>query len=261
MSWQGRTSFRRQRAGQSHSGPLKYNYFFWGGIIVGWLGFLCEWGCLRSFRKMLNIPTQSFPAPSSQQRVSQSGRNKVNSSANDCIDLFLNPLHVWQLTPLSRDFEQATTNGWNTHVQHGKTNNCDCSEPYSGIMETQKLYWVAQMTRRACAWSCRGINTTFSMFHDCVTYKVALKPGHSLMDWIRFSKSGKDLTGLRGRLIEVTEEELQKHNKRDDCWTCIRGEPGRSVQMSTWCQARWQFTPPWSWMQWNLGAQNTFQKI
>lgn len=53
------------------------------------------------------------------------------------------------------------------------------------------------------------------------------------MDWIRFSKSGKDLTGLRGRLIEVTEEELQKHNKRDDCWTCIRGEPGWSVQMST----------------------------
>ncbi|KAM3614041.1 uncharacterized protein V6R79_009001 [Siganus canaliculatus] len=53
--------------------------------------------------------------------------------------------------------------------------------------------------------------------------KVALKPGHSLMDWIRFSKSGKDLTGLRGRLIEVTQEELQKHNKRDNCWTCIRG--------------------------------------
>lgn len=43
------------------------------------------------------------------------------------------------------------------------------------------------------------------------------------MDWIRFSKSGKDLTGLRGRLIEVTQEELQKHNTREDCWTCIRG--------------------------------------
>ncbi|XP_061571294.1 cytochrome b5 reductase 4 isoform X2 [Cololabis saira] len=53
--------------------------------------------------------------------------------------------------------------------------------------------------------------------------KVALKPGHSLMDWIRFAKSGKDLTGLRGRLIEVTQEELQKHNTRQDCWTCIRG--------------------------------------
>ncbi|XP_008277742.1 cytochrome b5 reductase 4 [Stegastes partitus] len=79
---------------------------------------------------MLNIPTQSFPAPSSQQRVAPSGQSGRN--------------------------------------------------------------------------------------------KVALKPGHSLMDWIRFSKSGKDLTGLRGRLIEVTQEELQKHNTRDDCWTCIR---------------------------------------
>uniref|UniRef100_A0A674AJ59 Cytochrome b5 reductase 4 n=1 Tax=Salmo trutta TaxID=8032 RepID=A0A674AJ59_SALTR len=53
--------------------------------------------------------------------------------------------------------------------------------------------------------------------------KVALKPGHSLMDWFRVAKSGRDLTGLRGRLIDVTEEELQKHNTRDDCWTCIRG--------------------------------------
>uniref|UniRef100_A0A8C5ESK1 Cytochrome b5 reductase 4 n=1 Tax=Gouania willdenowi TaxID=441366 RepID=A0A8C5ESK1_GOUWI len=53
--------------------------------------------------------------------------------------------------------------------------------------------------------------------------KVALKPGHSLMDWIRYSKSGKDLTGLKGRLIEVTQEELEKHNTRGDCWTCIRG--------------------------------------
>ncbi|KAL2085005.1 hypothetical protein ACEWY4_020523 [Coilia grayii] len=53
--------------------------------------------------------------------------------------------------------------------------------------------------------------------------KVALKPGHSLMDWIRLTKSGRDLTGLRGRLIEVTDEELRKHNTRSDCWTCIRG--------------------------------------
>ncbi|XDV39650.1 hypothetical protein PO909_008853 [Leuciscus waleckii] len=53
--------------------------------------------------------------------------------------------------------------------------------------------------------------------------KVALKPGHSLLDWIRLTKSGRDLTGLRGRLIEVTEDELKKHNTRNDCWTCIRG--------------------------------------
>ncbi|KAM9043279.1 LOW QUALITY PROTEIN: cytochrome b5 reductase 4-like [Megaptera novaeangliae] len=53
--------------------------------------------------------------------------------------------------------------------------------------------------------------------------KVPLKKGRSLMDWIRLTKSGKDLTGLKGRLIEVTEEELKKHNKKDDCWICIRG--------------------------------------
>nr|XP_025045548.1 cytochrome b5 reductase 4 isoform X2 [Pelodiscus sinensis] len=52
---------------------------------------------------------------------------------------------------------------------------------------------------------------------------VPLKPGRSLMDWIRLTKSGKDLTGLKGRLIEVSEEELAKHNKKDDCWICIRG--------------------------------------
>ncbi|XP_071998127.1 cytochrome b5 reductase 4 isoform X1 [Engystomops pustulosus] len=53
--------------------------------------------------------------------------------------------------------------------------------------------------------------------------KTPLKPGRSLMDWIKHKSSGKDLTGLKGRLIEVTEEELAKHNKKTDCWICIRG--------------------------------------
>ncbi|NXO78606.1 NB5R4 reductase, partial [Sitta europaea] len=53
--------------------------------------------------------------------------------------------------------------------------------------------------------------------------QVPLKPGRSLMDWIRLTKSGKDLTSLKGRLIEVTEDELSKHNKKEDCWICIRG--------------------------------------
>ncbi|XP_067416841.1 cytochrome b5 reductase 4-like isoform X4 [Emydura macquarii macquarii] len=53
--------------------------------------------------------------------------------------------------------------------------------------------------------------------------KVPLKPGRSLMDWTRLTKSGKDLAGLKGQLIKVTEEELAKHSKKDDCWICIRG--------------------------------------
>lgn len=56
-----------------------------------------------------------------------------------------------------------------------------------------------------------------------VIFQVPLKPGRSLMDWIRLTKSGRDLTGLKGRLIEVTEDELAKHNKKEDCWICIRG--------------------------------------
>ncbi|XP_075058811.1 cytochrome b5 reductase 4 isoform X3 [Mixophyes fleayi] len=58
--------------------------------------------------------------------------------------------------------------------------------------------------------------------------KTPLKPGRSLMDWIKVKSSGKDLTGLKGRLIEVTEEELAKHNKKTDCWICIRG--GKSTE-------------------------------
>lgn len=51
--------------------------------------------------------------------------------------------------------------------------------------------------------------------------KVALKPGFSLIGWIRLTNSGQDLAGKRG---SVTAEELRKHNKPDDCWMCIRGK-------------------------------------
>ena len=53
--------------------------------------------------------------------------------------------------------------------------------------------------------------------------KVALAKGFSLMDWIRLTKSGKDLTGvggprLGGKVREVTRQELRKHRKRKDAW-------------------------------------------
>ena len=53
--------------------------------------------------------------------------------------------------------------------------------------------------------------------------KVALKPGRSLMDWIRLANSGKDIQGFHGRSVGISKEELSKHNRVDDCWMAIRG--------------------------------------
>lgn len=54
--------------------------------------------------------------------------------------------------------------------------------------------------------------------------KTALKPGHSLMDWIRLGNSGADLAGTGGRVRPVQHSELALHNKPGDSWMAIRGK-------------------------------------
>lgn len=54
--------------------------------------------------------------------------------------------------------------------------------------------------------------------------KCALKPGHSLMDWVRLGSSGCDLAGTNGVITAVSHAELAKHNRRDDAWLAIRGK-------------------------------------
>lgn len=36
--------------------------------------------------------------------------------------------------------------------------------------------------------------------------------------------SGEDLTGLKGKIIQVSHQELAKHNKLDDCWMAVRAK-------------------------------------
>lgn len=44
------------------------------------------------------------------------------------------------------------------------------------------------------------------------------------MDWVRLGNSGKDLAGVGGAFLDVTKEQLEKHNKTNDAWLCIRGK-------------------------------------
>lgn len=53
--------------------------------------------------------------------------------------------------------------------------------------------------------------------------KTALAPGRSLMDWVRLCNSGKDMSGTQGAILNVSLEQLMKHNKRTDAWLAIRG--------------------------------------
>uniref|UniRef100_H2YJD0 Uncharacterized protein n=1 Tax=Ciona savignyi TaxID=51511 RepID=H2YJD0_CIOSA len=53
--------------------------------------------------------------------------------------------------------------------------------------------------------------------------KVPLQRGRSLMDWIRLSKSGVDLRGTGSKPLQISMEELKKHDKPNDAWIAIRG--------------------------------------
>ena len=58
--------------------------------------------------------------------------------------------------------------------------------------------------------------------------KVALAKGYSMMDWLRLTKSRKDLSGVggprvNGKMREVSRKELKRHRRRHDAWLAING--------------------------------------
>lgn len=53
--------------------------------------------------------------------------------------------------------------------------------------------------------------------------KTALKPGRSLMDWIKLTNSSTNLSGNGNRLRDISLDELAQHKNKNDAWLAIRG--------------------------------------
>ncbi|CAN7982068.1 unnamed protein product, partial [Ixodes pacificus] len=53
--------------------------------------------------------------------------------------------------------------------------------------------------------------------------KVSLGQGRSLMDWIRLTHANPNLSGVGGKVLDVSPEELARHSRRDDAWICLKG--------------------------------------
>uniref|UniRef100_A0A2R5LCN6 Cytochrome b5 reductase 4 n=1 Tax=Ornithodoros turicata TaxID=34597 RepID=A0A2R5LCN6_9ACAR len=43
------------------------------------------------------------------------------------------------------------------------------------------------------------------------------------MDWIRLTRMNPNLSGVGGKILDITPDELGKHNKREDAWICLKG--------------------------------------
>eukprot|EP01134_Creolimax_fragrantissima_P006045 CFRG6045T1 len=54
--------------------------------------------------------------------------------------------------------------------------------------------------------------------------KFAVRPGRSMMDWVRLTNCGQNLRGNHPSGVSITNEELGKHNTKYDAWMVLRGQ-------------------------------------
>lgn len=81
------------------------------------------------------------------------------------------------------------------------------------------------LTRLAQSLHLDGIMSNLSASSDTGNprNKTALKPGRSLMDWIKLTNSSADLSGTGNKLKDISPDELAQHNNKNDAWLAIRG--------------------------------------
>ncbi|PRP81239.1 cytoplasmic protein [Planoprotostelium fungivorum] len=86
---------------------------------------------------------------------------------------------------------------------------------------------VPQLPQRSGRSSGAALTGTATMVNSSTVKKrnkVALEPGHSPLDWAKLVNSGRDLSGTGGRMFRINQEELAKHNKKDDLWMVLKGK-------------------------------------
>lgn len=91
--------------------------------------------------------------------------------------------------------------------------------------------------------------------------KCALKPGHSLLDWIRLSNSGEDLSGQRGRITPITLDELAKHKYRNDAWLAINGQVYNVTRYMDFHPGGWYYLCAFSYTIFALNSIQLFVKV